>query len=374
MVFIILLLSIALVSCDDALLQHVPQNGTQNEAQNGTQNNDQNEEQDEAEEEDEESEDEGDESGDEGDESRDEDDEFDGLPRKGDFTYIGTPPTNHAAIVEASNEIKEEMERIKRELDHARENTETIDDISVELFKMMGNAFKNFVVDYENDGYAGMEVFSVLLEGVDVESVDENALLQVDADSVKKSMFTRILFDESDSKSMETKVGMSAEFEIVGSEMGIDGEYKIKLLMNVEGDDEEQEVTLVGTLTNIAEDTEDTETPLTEADLLLGDDEWYEWDQEGAYPHQRTLTLFMEIVSQLTCYLKRLQLRFSTPITGDNGTGKFIGLVSFYQEGDAVEEEIPLYLAPMYLSFCGRGPIMRNTMSYTRLTKIIKRS
>jgi len=355
-VFIILLLSIALVSCDDALLQHVPQNGTQNEAQNGTQNNDQNEEQDEAEEEDEESEDEGDESGDEGDESGDEDDEFDGLPRKGDFTYIGTPPTNHAAIVEASNEIKEEMERIKRELDHARENTETIEDIPEELLDMMYEALGNVVVDYENDGYAGMEVFSVLLEGVDVESVDENALLQVDADSVKKSMFTRTLFDESDSKSMETKVGMSAEFEIVGSEMGIDGEYKIKLLMNVEGDDEEQEVTLVGTLTNIAEDTEDTETPLTEADLLLGDDEWYEWDQEGAYPHQRTLTLFMEIVSQFDMLSETLATQIFYPeITGDDGTGKFIGLVSFYQEGDAAEEEIPLYLAPMYLSFLWEG-------------------
>lgn len=359
-VLIVLLLSIALVSCDDDLLQHI-QNGTQNEAQNGTQNNEQNEEQDEAEDEDDESEDEDEESDDEDDVSEDEDeesedDEFNGLPRKGDFTYIGTPPTNHAAIVEASNEIKEEMERIKRELDHARENTETIDDISVELFKMMGNAFKNFVVDYENDGYAGMEVFSVLLEGVDVESVDENALLQVDADSVKKSMFTRTLFDESDSKSMETKVGMSAEFEIVGSEMGIDGEYKIKLLMNVEGDDEEQEVTLVGTLTNIAEDTEDTETPLTEADLLLGDDEWYEWDQEGAYPHQRTLTLFMEIVSQFDMLSETLATQIFYPeITGDDGTGKFIGLVSFYQEGDAAEEEIPLYLAPMYLSFLWEG-------------------
>ena len=331
-------------------MQHILQNGTQNEAQNGTQNNEQNEEQDESEDEDDESEE-------EGDESEDEDDGFDKLPRKEDFAYIGTPPTDYAVAVAASNEIKEETERIKRELGQARENTETIEYIPENLFDMMGKAFGNVVVDYENDGYAGMEVFSVaLVGGVTDQSDEENALLKVDADSVEGFMFTRMLVNESD-QDMETKTGMTAEFEIAGSEMGIDGKYKVELLHSVEGDDEEQEVTLVGTLTNIAEDTEDTETPLTEADLLLGDDEWYEWDQEGAYPHQRTLTLFMEIVSQFDMLSETLATQIFYPeITGDNGTGKFIGLVSFYQEGDAAEEEIPLYLAPMYLSFLWEEP------------------
>jgi hypothetical protein len=345
-VFIVLLLSIALVSCDDALFQHVLQNGTQNEAQNGTQNNEQNEEQDESEE-DEESEDEGDESEDEG-------DEFDGLPRKGDFTFTGTPPINHAAAVAASNEIKEEMERIKRELDQARENTETIEDIPEELLDMMGKAFGNVAVDYEEDGYAGMEVFSVTLVGVNVESDEENPLLKVDADSAEKFTFTRMFINESDQKYMETKVGMSAEFEIAGSGMEIDGNYKIELLQSVEGDvdDEEQETTLVGTLTSV--DTNDNEE-LTEEDLLLDEHDWYEWTQEGAEPRQRIFTLFIELLVEFEEVPETLATQIFYPKITEDDTGEFFGLVSFYQEGDAVEEEVPLYLAPMYLSFLWKG-------------------
>jgi len=446
-VFIVLILSIALVSCDDAILQHILQNGTQNEAQNGTQNNEQNEEQDEAEEDDdeseeegeesedegdesedegdesedegdesedegdesedegdesddendesedegdesedegdesedegdesedegdeseeegEESEDEGDESEDEGDESEDEgdesedegdesedegdesedegdeseDDEFNGLPRKGDFTYTGTPPTDYAVAVAASNEIKEETERIKRDLGQARENTETIEYIPENLLDMMGKAFGNVVVDYENDGYAGMEVFSVVLVGgVTDQSDEENALLKVDADSVEGFMFTRMLVNESD-QDMETKTGMTAEFEIAGSEMGIDGKYKVELLHSVEGDDEEQEEAFVGTLTNVADGSE---KQLIEDDLL-GD-----WDQDGAEPHQRILTLFMDM-REFDLVPKTLATQIFYPEITEDDTGKFLGLMSFYQEGDTV---------PMYLSFLWEEP------------------
>ena len=358
-VFIVLILSIALVSCDDAILQHILQNGTQNEAQNGTQNNEQNEEQDEAEEDDdeseeegEESEDEGDESEDEGDESEDEgdesedegdeseDDEFNGLPRKGDFTYTGTPPTDYAVAVAASNEIKEETERIKRDLGQARENTETIEYIPENLLDMMGKAFGNVVVDYENDGYAGMEVFSVVLVGgVTGQSDEENALLKVDTDSVEGFMFTRMLVNESD-QDMETIIGATAEFEIVGSEMEIDGKYKIELLQSVEGDfddeeDEEQEEVFVGTLTNV--DTSD-EQELTNDDLLDN------WNQVGAEPHQSIFTLFMDQGEFMAVPETLATQIFYPEIIGD-GTEKFFGLVSFYQEGDAIGEEVPMYLS-----------------------------
>jgi hypothetical protein len=88
---------------------------------------------------------------------------------------------------------------------------------------------------------------------------------------------------------------------------------------------------------------------------LLDEHDWYEWTQEGAEPRQRIFTLFIELLVEFEEVPETLATQIFYPKITEDDTGEFFGLVSFYQEGDAVEEEVPLYLAPMYLSFLWKG-------------------
>ena len=271
---------------------------------------------------------------------------LDGVPGKEEFGFpVGVPQKPRDATEQAIQTIQLEMARITGELDLAKQRTkniqelpDTFDDLMDDLGTVMGDLLTVINAD-EEKFYPRMDVFSFDLLDKESFYIEENGYIQmINADDSSGFQFTRTFTDETNKAHIESFVGVNVEFEITGLD-GLNGEYQIEFLANAAGEYDanwDDDMTLSGTLTNLDND----EQQLTDDDLL--DD----WKQVGAEPHQKILTLFMEYFRTTTRSKKSATQVFYPQITGDDLHGEFrFGLVSFYEEAGGGEEEVPIYLS-----------------------------
>ena len=270
---------------------------------------------------------------------------LDGVPEIGDFDFPAAPPDAREAAEQAIQRIQQEMARITGELDQAEQRTANIQELP-EMFDDLMDDLGTVMDAYEEEFYPGMEVFSFGLFDENSLYIEDNDYIEIDEDAaISGFRFSRTFTNEMDQAYMEISIGVNVEFEITGLGDEINGKYRIELLVNAAGEfnaDMEEDMTLLGTLTNL---NNNDEQPLTQNDYL------HKWNQEGAQPRQKILTLFMEyLVIELEESATQI---FYPEVDSDDLNGEFrFGLVSFYDEaGDDEEEDVPIYL-----SFLWEGP------------------